>query len=55
MLKRFLKSTTGTASIEYAIIASVIGVAVLAGVTTLGEENQQSYNEISATVTDATN
>lgn len=55
MLKKFLKSKAGTASIEYAIIASVVGVAVLAGVSNLGQENSDSYNQISETVTSAGN
>ncbi len=55
MLKKFLKCTRGTASIEYAIIASVVGVAVLVGVSNLGQENSNSYNTISDSVTNAGN
>ncbi|HEY0302295.1 MAG TPA: Flp family type IVb pilin [Rhizomicrobium sp.] len=35
-LSRFLRDTGGATSIEYAMIASIISIAIVAGVTALG-------------------
>lgn len=55
MFKKFLKSKAGATSIEYAIIASMVSVAVIGGVTALGEKNEEAYNDISAQVDSASN
>ena len=36
MLKRFLQDESGTTSIEYALIASVVSVAIIGGVSAIG-------------------
>ena len=53
MLKKFWKSQSGTVSIEYAIIATVIGVAIITGVTNLGNENSINYDNIQERVGEA--
>jgi pilus assembly protein Flp/PilA len=41
--RRFLRAQSGTTAIEYALIASGISIAVLAGVTTLGTQIQNVF------------
>ncbi len=53
MKKRFIKSTDGATSIEYALIASLVGLAIVGGVTNLGEENKNNYDLVSQEVNNA--
>ena len=55
MLKKFLKSVSGTTSIEYAIIASVIGAAIIVSVQGLGDQNAVNYDQIEEKVDRAMN
>ncbi|GAM98050.1 hypothetical protein U91I_01680 [alpha proteobacterium U9-1i] len=36
MLKRFLANANGATSIEYALVASLIGMVIIAAVTSIG-------------------
>lgn len=45
-LLRFLKDNSGTTAIEYALIASLIAVAIVFAVTSLGNEVANFYNNI---------
>ena len=46
MLKRFLKSESGATSIEYAIIASLVGAVLITAIGGLGEQNAINYDEL---------
>lgn len=49
-LMRFLKAEAGTSAIEYALIASLIAMAILAGITALGTTVQNSYTDTATEV-----
>jgi pilus assembly protein Flp/PilA len=42
-----LRNTSGATSIEYAVVASMIAVAILAGVTNLGSAVKSNYTSVS--------
>ena len=44
----FLRNTGGTTSIEYAVLASMIAIAILAGVNNLGSAVKSNYTSVSA-------
>lgn len=44
--KKLLKDISGVSAIEYAIIASLIAVAAVAGMTALGTKQGQQFNNI---------
>ena len=46
MFKKFLKSRSGTTAIEYSIIAGMISVAIVAGVTSVGSNTDAMYKEV---------
>lgn len=50
---RFLKNKSGATAIEYGLIAALIAVAIIGGVSTLGENANATFNEISAEMTAA--
>lgn len=50
MLKKFLRSTSGTVAIEYGFIALLIGVAIIGSVAGLGEQNEINYDTIATEV-----
>ena len=41
---RFLKDESGATAIEYGLIASLVGVAIIAGATTLGTNLNGTFN-----------
>jgi pilus assembly protein Flp/PilA len=45
---KFLKNKSGATAIEYGLIAALIAVAVIGGVTTLGENANNTFNSVSA-------
>jgi pilus assembly protein Flp/PilA len=47
-LTTFLIDSSGVTSIEYAIVASMIAVAILAGVTNLGSAVKSNYTSVNA-------
>jgi pilus assembly protein Flp/PilA len=47
-LKSFLGDDSGATAIEYALIASLIAVAIIGGVTALGTRLSQEFSEVSA-------
>lgn len=53
MIARFLREETGATAIEYALIASLIAVAVVGAVILLGEETAELYQDIATKVTEA--
>ena len=47
MIVAFLTDCSGATSIEYAMVASMIAVAILAGVTNLGSAVKSNYTSVS--------
>jgi pilus assembly protein Flp/PilA len=47
-VKYFLGDDSGATAIEYALIASLIAVAIIGGVTALGTRLSQEFSEVSA-------
>ena len=50
MCSKFLKDETGATAIEYALIATLISVALIAGATTLGNKVEDSFDQTANTV-----
>lgn len=47
-LFKFLKDKSGATAIEYGLIAALIAVAVIGGVSTLGSSANDTFNTISS-------
>ena len=47
LLSRFAKDESGVTAIEYGLIATLIGVAIIAGATTLGNALDAQFTDIS--------
>ncbi len=47
LLARFAKDESGVTAIEYGLIATLIGVAIIAGATTLGGKLGATFTTIS--------
>ena len=45
-LKQLLTQNSGVAAIEYALVASLIAVAAVAGFTALGGKQEQQFNNV---------
>jgi len=50
MLKSFIANESGATAIEYALIASLIAVAIIGALTTLGTKISSTFNEIATTL-----
>lgn len=46
VLRAFCRKTGGATSIEYALIAGIICIAVVAGATSLGQSANASFNDV---------
>jgi pilus assembly protein Flp/PilA len=46
--KTFLSENSGATAIEYALISSLIAIAIIGGVTALGTRLSQEFSEVSA-------
>lgn len=46
MVKRFLKDTSGATAIEYGLIASLIVVVIIGGITAVGNSTVLTLNNI---------
>ena len=53
MFRRFIDDETGATAIEYGLIASFLGVAIVASLVTLRGEYEDMYGKINDTVTTA--
>ncbi len=51
LLTRFAKDESGATAIEYGLIATLIGVAIIAGATALGSKLNTTFNFISGKLT----
>jgi pilus assembly protein Flp/PilA len=49
-VKRFLKSKSGATAIEYGLIAALIAVAVIGGVTSLGQNANNTFNKVAGEI-----
>lgn len=47
---RFLKDKSGATAIEYGLIAALIAVAVISGVTALGTNANATFNKVSGEI-----
>jgi pilus assembly protein Flp/PilA len=47
-IQKFVANEAGATAIEYALIASLVAVAIITAVTTLGSQLQNTFNEVSA-------
>jgi pilus assembly protein Flp/PilA len=50
LFQRFVKDESGATAIEYGLIASLIGVAIIVGATTLGSKLNTTFNDISGKI-----
>ncbi|MEM9279639.1 MAG: Flp family type IVb pilin [Pseudomonadota bacterium] len=50
----FLKDKSGATAIEYGLIAALIGVAIISGITAVGTGTEAMYQYITTTITSAT-
>ena len=48
MFSNFLSNDPGATAIEYALISSLIAIAIIGGVTALGTRLSQEFSEVSA-------
>ena len=46
LFSRFVKCESGSTAIEYGLIASLIGVAIIAAVTATGKGLQNTFNNV---------
>ncbi len=46
LFTRFAKNESGATAIEYGLIATLIGVAIIAGATTLGSQLDTTFKSI---------
>jgi pilus assembly protein Flp/PilA len=51
IMKRFVKDESGATAIEYGLIASLIGVAIIVGATALGTSLNTTFQGISSKMT----
>ena len=47
-IKKFVANESGATAIEYALIASLIVVAIIVSITALGSKLQNTFNEVSS-------
>ena len=52
-IRKFVKSCSGATAIEYGLIAALIAVVTIAGLTTLGSNLNAKYNTIATDVSAA--
>ncbi|PXX32954.1 MULTISPECIES: Flp family type IVb pilin [Burkholderia] len=54
IIKRFLKENNGVTAIEYGLIAGLIAVAIVAGVTSIGDSLGNMFTKLGTCVTTRT-
>jgi pilus assembly protein Flp/PilA len=54
LITRFAKDESGATAIEYGLIATLIGVAIIAGATALGTKLNDVFNGIAGKLTTPT-
>ena len=53
LVSRFVKDESGATAIEYGLIATLIGVAIIAGATVLGGALNTTFTDISSNMAGA--
>ena len=53
LVARFVKDESGATAIEYGLIATLIGVAIIAGATALGSALNTTFTDISGNMAGA--
>jgi len=53
LFTRFLKNESGATAIEYALIAALVGIAMIASLNVLGPQLNTSFNKVSTTLKNA--
>ena len=48
ILARFVKDQSGATAIEYGLIAALVSIAIIGGLTTLGGKLSSNFNNVSA-------
>ncbi len=48
MMRKFFRDERGATAIEYALIASLIGMVIIAAVTSIGGSLNGTFNDVSA-------
>ncbi len=51
-IARFVKDRSGVTSIEYALIAVIVAVGIIASITVLGGSVSDTYNAVAASMPD---
>jgi pilus assembly protein Flp/PilA len=54
MISKFLKDKSGATAIEYGLIAALIGVAIVTGVTAVGTKLGAVFNNVDGKLTSGT-
>jgi pilus assembly protein Flp/PilA len=52
-LARFVRNESGATAVEYGLIAALIGVVIIAGATTLGQNLNSKFSDIGNSVSNA--
>ena len=47
-LKKFVANESGATAIEYALIASLVAVAIITAITAVGTKLQNTFNEVAS-------
>lgn len=50
ILKLFIRSESGATAIEYGLIAALIGVAIIVGITNTGDATTEMYQYIETSI-----
>ena len=53
LVTRFIKDESGATAIEYGLIAALIGIAIIAGASSLGTELNTKFVEVATAVNTA--
>ena len=53
LFSRFVKNESGATAIEYGLIAGLISVAIIAGITLIGPQLGITFNSIATSLTEA--
>ena len=53
MLAKFLRNESGATAIEYGLIAALISVAIIAGVSLTGTQLAKTFNDVGSTLQSA--
>ena len=50
IMARFIEDESGATAIEYGLLAALIGVAIVAGASTIGNELSDGFNNVGTTL-----